>query len=91
MSESEAKKVVEQTVPNPDLNPNVKLTKKQKLMNQKTLQQANELLREMVTNGMILSLKVASCTCEKKESCGVYQEAKKLAVILDKLQSIKTR
>ena len=87
MSESEAKKVEEQLVG----NPNVKLSKRQKLMNQKALQQANELLKEMVTNGMILSLKVASCTCDKKENCGVYQEAKKLAVILDKLQSVKTR
>jgi hypothetical protein len=68
-----------------------KVSKKQKKEMTRAMEQVNDLLKEMVTDSMLLSLKIASCGCVHKDGCGVYKEAQKMAVVLDKINSLKAK
>lgn len=67
------------------------IVKGRRRLSQKTVSEVNNLLREMVTKGMLLTIKVASCDCPRREQCQVYKYAREIVQVLDKLQGIRAR
>jgi len=53
---------------------------------QKKLQ---ELLTHLVERTTVLTVKVATCKCNHKESCQVYTKAREIAEIVDEIQEIR--
>jgi len=48
-----------------------------------------ELLMQLVETTTALTVKVAACKCNHKDSCGVYKKAKEIAEIIDKIQELR--
>jgi len=48
-----------------------------------------ELLMQLVEKTTGLTVKVAACKCNHKDSCGVYKKAKEIAEIIDKIQELR--
>jgi len=48
--------------------------------------QLQQLLQQLTTACTTLTLKVATIECNHKDTCGVYQRAKEIASVIDKLQ-----
>jgi len=47
------------------------------------------LLMQLVEKTTALTVKVAACRCNHKGECGVYQKAKEIAEIIDKIQELR--
>jgi hypothetical protein len=47
------------------------------------------LVRELTDASAMLVIKVATTQCNHKDTCGVYEQARKIAFIIDKLQGIR--
>ena len=45
------------------------------------------LIKTLTEQSISMVIKVATCTCEKKDSCTVFKEAQGIARIIDELQS----
>jgi hypothetical protein len=56
-----------------------------------TPQQAKSLalVRELTDSAATLVIKVATCKCDKKDTCKVYLHGQRMADIIDKLQDIR--
>ena len=67
------------------------LPRRTRRLSPRVVDQVNQLIRDMVTKGMILTLKVASCDCPNRDKCEVYNAGKEVVTVLDKLQNIKPR
>jgi len=50
-----------------------------------------KLMQELMTECTNLTIKVASCKCEKKEQCKVYKIAKRIAEIIDEINELRPR
>ena len=51
-------------------------------------EEVNNVLSDLIANATKLSIKVAVCDCESRNECDVFNMAKKIASLVDKLQSI---
>jgi pyruvate formate-lyase activating enzyme-like uncharacterized protein len=49
----------------------------------------NTLVRELTTLATQIVLKVATCTCNHKDTCDLYKKAKEMAIVIDKLQEMR--
>lgn len=47
------------------------------------------LVRQLTEASTHLVLKVATCSCNHKDTCDVYKKAKEIATIIDKLQETR--
>jgi hypothetical protein len=47
------------------------------------------LIRELTDSSVIMVVKVATCDCNHKEDCKVFQQAKAIAQTIEKLQEIR--
>lgn len=47
------------------------------------------LIRGLTDTAVVMVLKLATCECEKKDSCKVFKQAQAIAGIIDKLQEMK--
>ena len=70
-----------------------KKDKKVDSANVKTLEPAkleavNKAFGDLINACVRLSIKVAKCSCEFREKCDVYNQATKIADIVDKLQEM---
>jgi len=54
-------------------------------------EEVNKLIRDLMTEATTLVIKVATCDCNHKDSCGVYEKAKSIAKIIDQLQDLRKR
>jgi len=48
-----------------------------------------ELVRQLTDASAILVVKVATCTCNNKDECKVFQQAQKIATIIDAIQDTR--
>ncbi|RDD52882.1 MAG: hypothetical protein BA066_07335 [Candidatus Korarchaeota archaeon NZ13-K] len=48
-----------------------------------------DLLARLVEKTTSLTVKVATCRCNHKESCQVYQKAREIAEIIDEIQEVR--
>jgi len=48
------------------------------------------LVKELTDASAMLVIKVATTQCNHKDNCGVYEQARKIAFIIDKLQSLRS-
>ena len=49
----------------------------------------NQLMRELVVEATRLVFKVATCDCNHKDSCELYQVAKRIAKLVDEISSLR--
>jgi hypothetical protein len=47
------------------------------------------LIRSLTENSVTLVLKLATCACEKKDSCMVFKQAQSIANIIDQIQETR--
>jgi hypothetical protein len=47
------------------------------------------LVRDLTDSAAIQVVKVATCKCDKRETCKIYLQARKMADIIDQLQEIR--
>jgi len=53
--------------------------------------EAQEMTRQLTVVCMELIIKVATCRCEVKRQCAVYQKSQEIAELVDKLQELRRR
>jgi len=55
------------------------------------MKEMDSLIRSLMDVNTTLVIKVASCDCKQSAKCDVYNEAKKIARLIDKIQSMRPR
>jgi len=48
----------------------------------------NEAVRQLIDAATKLTVKVATCSCEKKDECGVFKFGREVAKAIDSLQTL---
>jgi hypothetical protein len=80
MSEGEEAFPTPPGMPTPEKPPTKPTPEQEKYLN---------LVKELTDASAMLVIKVATTQCNHKDECGVYDQARKIAFIIDKLQSLR--